>query len=158
MSRVCLFMRKLRPIARSKHHLTILHTTKWTIKCKLRIFLSALNMPTERPSCLPPVLPLWPIIPALFRTRGASPSLDIARHSDSPLTRTRHRGVTCRQPQRRLFPAFLWFSAPPPARLQTKLAGLPKPPSLSSKPKEHSQIYWALPAYIQNLVAAERCQ
>ena len=48
--------------------------------------------------------------------------------------------------------AFLWFSAPPPARLQTILVccccsswhGMPEPPSLRSKPKEQS--FRALPA------------
>ena len=54
--------------------------------------------------------------------------------------------------------AFLWFSAPQPLRLWTKLnilvccccsswPGLPEPPSLRSKPKKHQQ----------NLVRADGC-
>ena len=53
--------------------------------------------------------------------------------------------------------AFLWFSAPPPDRLWTKLnilvccccsswPGLPEPPSLRSRSKQHSQSFRALPA------------
>ena len=53
--------------------------------------------------------------------------------------------------------AFLWFSAPPPLRLWTKLnilvccccsswPGLPEPPSLRSRSKQRSHSFRALPA------------
>ena len=74
--------------------------------------------------------------------------------STTPYTPWRARGITCRQPQRRLRLGFpLVFSAPT-AQFRTILVccccsswpGLPEPPSLRSKTKQRSQCFRALPA------------